>query len=50
MNELSDRDRQNIERELSPLMKAEDAVVLDTSDLTVEEQVEIVMDLVKEKA
>ncbi len=49
MDEMSERDRQNIERELSPLRKAEGAVVLDTSDLTVEEQVERVIDLVRER-
>lgn len=37
---LEGRDRADSEREVSPLRKAEDAIVLDTTDLTFEEQVE----------
>ena len=33
----------------SPLTKADDAVEIDTSDLTIEESVEAVMNLVNEK-
>ncbi|MFC1691939.1 (d)CMP kinase [Candidatus Latescibacterota bacterium] len=37
--EIIERDRANIERELAPLKKAHDAVVFDTSDMTLDEQV-----------
>jgi len=49
MREISERDRQNIERKLSPLRKAEDAIVLDTSDLAIEEQVQRVIELARER-
>lgn len=42
---ISRRDRQDSEREVSPLKPAEDAVVLDTTALTLEEVVSRVMDL-----
>ena len=35
-------------RKLSPLLPAEDAIILDTSDLTLEEVVESVKNLIKE--
>ncbi len=38
-NEILLRDKQDSEREFSPLVKAEDAVVVDTSELTIEEVV-----------
>ncbi|MFI5264835.1 MAG: (d)CMP kinase, partial [Candidatus Kapaibacterium sp.] len=45
--EIEDRDRRDSERELSPLRKAADAIELDTSKLTIEEQVEKVVKLAK---
>ncbi|HEX6923380.1 MAG TPA: (d)CMP kinase [Bacillales bacterium] len=44
------RDRRDSEREIAPLMKAEGAVEIDTSDLTVEEAVDTVMEIVRERA
>jgi len=41
--ELQQRDDFDTRREVSPLRQAEDAMILDTSDLTVEKQVEIVV-------
>ena len=38
MKNLTDRDRIDSSREVSPLRQAEDAVVLDNSDMTPEEQ------------
>lgn len=38
--DIRKRDRQDMEREISPLRMAEDAVLLDSSDLTVEEVLE----------
>ncbi len=42
-DDLQRRDDLDSRREVSPLRKAEDAITLDTSDLTVEKQVEIVV-------
>jgi cytidylate kinase len=43
--ELEERDRRDSSRAVSPLRKAEDAVELDTSGMTVEEQVDAVLRL-----
>ena len=48
LKEIEERDRNDSSREISPLRKADDAIVLDTSGLSVEEQVEFVLDKVKE--
>jgi len=37
MKKIEERDRDDIEREVSPLKQAEDAVLLDTSDMSIEE-------------
>lgn len=44
------RDRRDRNRDIAPLQRAEDAVPLDTTDRTVEEQVSFVVDRVKEHA
>ena len=41
------RDDQDMHREADPLRQAEDAVVVDSSDMTFEETVEAIMTLVK---
>jgi cytidylate kinase len=46
MKEIAERDRKDSTRAESPLRKADDAVAIDTSDLTVAEQVERVLELV----
>jgi CMP/dCMP kinase len=46
---LGERDRMDSEREVAPLRQADDAVVIDTSRLAFEEQVERVVALVEEK-
>jgi len=46
-NEIIERDRANMERALAPLRKAPDAVVIDTTDMTFDEQVEAIVTLVK---
>ena len=48
-NNLEMRDYIDSHRELSPLKKAEDAVVLDNSNITPEQQLQIALDLVKQK-
>ena len=46
--EIQERDRRDSTREASPLRKADDAIVLDTSKLTVEEQVEFIVQRAEE--
>lgn len=46
LQEILARDRQDIERTLSPLHSAEDAIILDTTDLSLERQVQRIMDCV----
>ena len=41
--EISLRDKQDSEREIAPLAKAEDAVLLDSTDLTIEQVVEEIL-------
>ncbi len=48
-NNLEMRDYIDSHREISPLRKAEDAVVLDNSNITPEQQLQIALDLVKQK-
>lgn len=45
--ELSRRDTFDSEREMSPLTRAEDAVLIDTTHLTIEEEVEKVVEVIK---
>lgn len=45
--ELAERDRRDESREIAPLRAADDAVTLDTTHLTIEEQVDIVIAAVR---
>lgn len=47
---ISLRDKLDSTREVSPLVKAEDAIEIDTSKVTIEEQVEKILAIVKETA
>ena len=47
--DIEKRDYQDTHREHSPLTKAEDAVEIDSSDMTIQEVVDAVMELVNEK-
>ena len=49
LREIEKRDYQDSHRENSPLKQADDAVLIDTSKLTIEEVTDKVMSLVKEK-
>ncbi|MCR4633202.1 MAG: (d)CMP kinase [Erysipelotrichaceae bacterium] len=49
LEDIKKRDYQDMHREHSPLTKAEDAIEIDTSDMTIEEVVEAVMKIVREK-
>lgn len=47
---LSDRDHEDTHREHNPLRQAADAVVLDNTNLTLEQQLDIAIKLVKQRA
>ena len=49
LEEVQLRDKQDTERETAPLKQAEDAVLLDSTQMSLEEVIEKVMDYVKEK-
>ena len=40
--EIAERDRKDSQRSISPLRRADDAIVVDTSDMTINEQVEVI--------
>jgi cytidylate kinase len=46
---LAERDRVDTTRKISPLLKAADAIDLDTSNLTFDQQVDFIINLAKEK-
>ncbi|MBN1294652.1 MAG: (d)CMP kinase [Candidatus Latescibacteria bacterium] len=47
LDEIKERDRLNTMREIAPLRKAEDAITVDTTNLTLEEQVREILLIVK---
>ena len=47
IREIRERDRLNTERALAPLRKAEDAIYIDTSDMTFNEQVSKIISIVR---
>lgn len=49
IKEIRERDEKDSSREESPLRKADDAIELDTSTMTIDEQVEFVVQKAKEK-
>jgi len=48
VREINERDRKDSQRNLSPLKRADDAVILDTSNMTIDEQVNFILDKVKD--
>ena len=47
--EIRERDHRDMTREISPLRQAEDAVLVDSSDLTIDETVEKILSIYKER-
>lgn len=47
--DIEKRDYQDSHRELNPLKQADDAVYLDTSDMTIEENIDAVADIITDK-
>ncbi len=50
VQELKERDFKDSTRETSPLRKADDAIEIDTTNLTIDEQVEIILNYAREVA
>ena len=49
LEDIKERDAYDSSREIAPLKKADDAILIDTSDLTVEETIEKMKQLTEEK-
>ena len=47
--DIADRDYQDMHREISPLKQAEDAILVDSSDMGIEEVVEFFLNIYREK-
>ncbi len=46
--EIAQRDHQDMTREIAPLKQADDAVLVDSSDMNIEEVTKAIMDIIKE--
>ena len=49
LHDINERDHQDMTRAVAPLKQADDAVLLDTSELTLEESIEAVLRIIREK-
>ena len=49
LTDIKSRDRLDSTRKASPLKKAEDAITIDTSNLTIDEQVEKVLSIISKQ-
>jgi cytidylate kinase len=49
LREMQERDRRDRERELSPLVPAEDSIYIDTNDIRADEVVERILKMVEKK-
>ena len=47
--DIEERDQRDMNREISPLKQAEDAVLLDSSDMTIEQVAQTIIDLYQKK-
>ena len=47
--QIKERDERDMNRPISPLKQAEDAVLVDTSDMTIDEVVAAIMRIIEEK-
>ena len=48
--DIADRDYRDMNRDVSPLKQADDAVLVDSSDMEIEEVTEKIISIFKEKA
>ncbi len=49
LKEIKERDYQDMNREIAPLKRADDAVLVDTTELTLEESIECMINVIKER-
>ena len=49
LHDIVERDRQDMTRAVAPLRRAEDAVLLDTSEMTLEESIDAVLQIIRKK-
>ena len=49
LHDVVERDWQDMSRAVAPLKQAEDAVLLDTSDMTLDESIEAVLQIIRKK-
>ena len=49
LHDINERDHQDMTRAVAPLKQADDAVLLDTSELTLDESIEAVLRIIREK-
>ena len=49
LSDIIERDRQDMTREVSPLKQAEDAVLVDTTELDLEQSAEAIVKIITEK-
>lgn len=47
--DIIDRDYRDMHREISPLKQAEDAILVDSSDMTIEQVVDVICDIIRER-
>jgi cytidylate kinase len=47
--DIAERDYRDMHREIAPLRQAEDAVLVDTSDMGIDEVAERILEIVREK-
>jgi cytidylate kinase len=50
LREVAERDRQDSQRTVAPLRPAEDAIIIDTDDLDLEQTVERVLSFIRESS
>ncbi len=49
LNQIKERDHRDMTREISPLSKSPDAYEIDTTHLTIEEQVEKIYEIIQDE-
>ena len=49
LKNIMERDKRDLSREIAPLKQAEDAIYIDTSDMTVDEVVDKIIKIIQEK-
>ena len=48
LHDINERDRQDMNRAIAPLRQAEDAVLLDTSELDLQQSTDLIINIIRE--